>query len=80
MSQPLQIDRRSFLALGGAAMAAGLVSPLPASEATGARAAGMMAPQDFKRKLDGPVMSIPTCFTSGFAVDFDGVQIGRAHV
>lgn len=66
-------SRRDFFKLGGvclagqtlaSALAYGAEKPVPAE----------VSPQEFKRRLRGPVLSIPTTYTADFRVDYAGTQ------
>ncbi len=55
-----QLDRRAFLA---------------ALAATGARAAGSrLSPSEFRRRLRGPIVSVPTVYHQDFSLDLPGVR------
>ena len=70
----LSLSRRKMLGLA----AAGLLNiPGPRS----ARAAGSkLSPEEFRKRLRGPILSIPTVYTKDFQLDMQGVrnQIERA--
>ena len=54
------MDRRHFLAT---------------MVATGAHAAtARITPEDFRRRLRGPILSVPTVYNADFSLDFDGIR------
>jgi len=65
-------NRRWFLKATGAAL---LAVPPPRS----ARAS-TLNPDEFRRRLRGPILSVPTCYTKDFKVDHQGIknQVERA--
>lgn len=69
-------NRRSFLA----ALAAPHSFSGRSTAVAPARTQAPMPPQEFKQRLRGPIVSIPTPFTSDFKVDYEGTRriIGRS--
>ena len=65
------LDRRSFL---GSALAVGLASGLHAAPVMTAPARPRLTPEEFKRRLRGPILSVPTPFTGDFKVDYEGLR------
>src|SRR5207244_8675717 len=65
-ARALQPGRRQFLAAAGAAV---LGHPVAA-------AAGRtrISPEDFRKRLVGPVLSFPTCYTADFRLDFPAMR------
>lgn len=74
------VSRRGFLhsALGATALAAAFPVLV-----TGMAAGAPMSPAELKRRIRGPIMSIPTPFTASFDVDYEGVRnlvrLGLTH-
>lgn len=62
-------NRREFLRVG-AALGTGAVLP----SAVKAASSTVLAPMDFKKGLRGPIVSIPTPFTSAFQLDSVGLR------
>ena len=68
MAKPTRLNRRSFLITAGAAALAPAILP-------GARPAkSALSPEEFRRRLRGPILSIPTVYTKDFKVDHQGVR------
>ena len=75
MPNHISFHRRSMLA--SAAASAGLAflhSTQAALPAAAAAKRSPMPPRDLKKKIQGPIMSIPTPFTAEFAVDYQAVR------
>lgn len=66
---PLAMNRREFVKSGSLATAGALL-PLRLSAMPSIR----LAPADFKQKLNGPIVSIPTPFTPDFNIDEAGLR------
>jgi dihydrodipicolinate synthase/N-acetylneuraminate lyase len=62
------VPRRLFLS---SVVGAGLANNLLAG---GPRSRSRLTPQEFKEKLDGPIQSIATVYTSDFRIDRDGIR------
>ena len=71
-SNDSQLNRRSFLRLG--TTAAGLAVSAGSHLGFGAIAKNPTSPEEFKRQLKGPILSIPTTYTADFRVDYDGIR------
>src|SRR6185312_16360099 len=69
MPMPSPMNRREFVKTGSLAAACAL-APLKGLAAAPVR----LAPADFKQKLTGPIVSIPTPFTSEFRIDEAGLR------
>ncbi|MEP0842809.1 MAG: dihydrodipicolinate synthase family protein [Phycisphaerae bacterium] len=70
------LNRRELLKLS-AAGAAALLAPRRGSALASApspAAREPVSPADFRQRLRGPILSIPTPFTADFKVDYDGVR------
>lgn len=74
----MSISRRDFLTSAVGARLA-LMSPVPLAASKRAP----LAPEELKKRIRGPIMSIPTPFTADFAVDYEGVRkmvcLGQTH-
>jgi len=74
----MSISRRNFLT---SAIDVGLTRMSPPSTAIPRHAP--LTPEELKKRIRGPIMSIPTPFTADFAVDYEGVRnmvrLGQAH-
>ena len=69
------IARRRFLQTVAAGLAASMVGSRPAAlRAAIAPGNSRLTPADLKARLKGPILSIPTPFTSDFSIDFQGVR------
>ncbi len=65
-------SRRSFLRYGAIGLGSTLSSRsnfMPAAVLK-----NLTSPEDFKRQLRGPILSVPTTYTSDFKVDYDGMR------
>ena len=71
MNKHFQLDRRSCL---GSALALGLTPALRTARISAQPARPPVAPDEFKRRLRGPIVSIPTPFTADSKVDHQGVR------
>ena len=67
-----QLNRRNFLRLGTTGV--GLATSAGSHFASGAVAKNPMSPEEFKRQLKGPILSIPTIYAADFRVDYDGIR------
>lgn len=74
----MSVSRRDFLT---SAVGMGLALMSPSSMAAPGRAP--LTPEELKKRIRGPIMSIPTPFTADFAVDYEGVRnmvhLGQVH-
>jgi dihydrodipicolinate synthase/N-acetylneuraminate lyase len=66
------LGRRSFMKVGGTAVAAIMAAPQTVFSTFGSQK--LMAPWDFKAQLAGPILSIPTTYTSDFKIDYRGMR------
>jgi 4-hydroxy-tetrahydrodipicolinate synthase len=69
------VSRRGFLQSAAAGLALSAL-PSQATEPVVPRTTGRKSldPQEFKKRLRGPILSVPTPFTSRFEVDYPGVR------
>ena len=67
-----RINRRSFLTSG--AIGLGLTLSPRSNFMPAAVLKNPTSPEDFKRQLRGPILSVPTTYTSDFKVDYDGMR------
>lgn len=65
-------DRRSFLKTGATGL--GLAVSIRSRLISAAVVKNPRSPEDFKRQLRGPILSVPTTYTADFRVDYDGVK------
>lgn len=65
-------DRRSFLKTGATGL--GLAVSSRSRFISAAVVKNPRSPEDFKRQLRGPILSVPTTYTADFRVDYDGVK------
>lgn len=65
-------DRRSFLKIGATGL--GLAVSGRSRFISAAVVRNPRSPEDFKRQLRGPILSVPTTYSSDFRVDYDGVK------
>lgn len=79
----VQPTRRAFLTRSGLTLATGLVSGCTASSRNPSRRrrGERSSPEAFKRRLAGPILSLPTTFTADRSVNYDAVHkmVGRAR-
>jgi 4-hydroxy-tetrahydrodipicolinate synthase len=67
------LPRRQFLA--GTALSAASMWLAGARNSAGADVArGRLTPDEFRRKLRGPMLSFPTCYTEDFQLDYVGMR------
>jgi dihydrodipicolinate synthase/N-acetylneuraminate lyase len=69
----MSLPRRQFLASTAFSVASTWFVGIRASagaDASGAR----LTPEDFRRKLRGPMLSFPTCYTEDFQLDYAGMR------
>ncbi len=69
---PMQLDRRSFLKVGAAGL--GLSASGGSTFSRDNSVKRPISPEDFRRQLRGPILSIPTTYTVDFRVDYDGIR------
>lgn len=72
MEKQKLVDRRNFIRSGSAGLAMILASPLPAFSMSNPKKA--IDPSEFKNRLRGPILSIPTTYTSDFKIDFHAMR------
>ena len=60
-------SRRRFLTIAGAAL-------LAAPPLRSARPSAALSPEEFRKRLRGPILSVPTVYTKDFKVDHQGVK------
>jgi len=65
-------NRRSFLSRS--AIGLGLTLSSRASLLPAAVLKNPTSPEEFKRQLQGPILSVPTTYTADFKVDYDGMK------
>lgn len=65
----MELSRRSFLDLSALATAAGALAAQAQTQRKGSP-----SPEEFKRRLVGPILSLPTVFDRSFAVDRKGLR------
>lgn len=65
-------DRRRFLKTGATGL--GLAVSSRSRLISAAVVKNPRSPEDFKRQLRGPILSVPTTYTADFRVDYDGVK------
>jgi 4-hydroxy-tetrahydrodipicolinate synthase len=81
MSGYYSVSRRGFLhAAAGGLAATGLPAGIAEGQTSRGRTRRPLDPNEFKQRLRGPILSVPTPFASDFKVDEPGVQnlVGRA--
>jgi dihydrodipicolinate synthase/N-acetylneuraminate lyase len=70
VAEKFTIGRRSFLgaaALASASLTMDLAAPMKATQKK------LTTPSEFKRRLRGPILSLPTPYTADFRVDYQGI-------
>lgn len=67
-----RIDRRNFLTSGTTGL--GLAFSGRSGFLTAPVLKNPTSPEDFKRRLRGPILSVPTTYTSDFGVDYGGIR------
>lgn len=65
-------DRRSVLKIGATGLGLSVFSRSRFISAAVVK--NPRSPEDFKRQLRGPILSVPTTYTADFRVDYDGVK------
>jgi 4-hydroxy-tetrahydrodipicolinate synthase len=69
----MYVPRRQFLASSALSAAAMLLVGIRGS-AGAELVRARLSPAEFRRKLRGPLLSFPTCYTDDFQLDYDGMR------
>jgi dihydrodipicolinate synthase/N-acetylneuraminate lyase len=72
MEKQPSLGRRSFLKTAGVGLGLTMVRPLSALPMLAPKRP--LSPVDFKNQLRGPILSVPTTYTSTFKIDYQGMR------
>src|SRR6476620_7909459 len=75
-----ELSRRSFLKFTGVATAAAVMPAVVLAKEPEIKLRRPLGPQEFKKNLAGPILSLPTTFNEDLTINHDAIHrmIGRA--
>ena len=73
MFSEVAMPRRNWLKRVGGSLLLAISGTTPAFSKTSA-AKARLSPEEFRKELRGPVLSVPTCFTKDLDVDYQGFR------